>query len=387
MDPQIPSFGGITPVQFTGQPVETSTPSPVQRPPSAAVDPPSPNESFVELADLLDLAIEKGASDIHLGEDARIGMRINGRMVFVDGVGKLSRKQAEHIIFALLEPEERNQFLKMKELDASYEHVDGTMFRINVFFRRKRISAVLRLIPRAIRTIDELGLPQIVYKFVNAHQGLVLITGPTGSGKSTTMASMLEYMNQNQVRHIVTIEDPIEFIYEAKKCVFSQRELHTDTLSFRYALKSALRQDPDVVCLSEMRDAETITAAMTIAETGHLVFGTLHTSGAPQTVSRIVSAFPPVQQESVQHRLADSLLGVISQRLVPKIGGGRIAVFETLYNTPAVPNTIRVGDSHMLVNAIQTGQNQGMISMERSIYSLIERGLVDPRDVRGMLPD
>ena len=258
---------------------------------------PAEEEAMVELDDLLDLAIEKDASDIHLGEDARIGMRINGKMVFVEGVGKLSRRQAEHVIFGLLEPEERNQFLKMKELDASFEHQDGTMFRINVFFRRKRISAVMRLIPRVIRTIDELNLPKFVYKLIDAHQGLVLITGPTGSGKSTTMAAMLEYMNQNHVRHIVTIEDPIEFIFEAKKCVFSQRELHTDTLSFRYALKSALRQDPDVVVLSEMRDPETITAAMTIAETGHLVFGTLHTSGAPQTISRIVSAFPPIQQE------------------------------------------------------------------------------------------
>lgn len=384
MDSSIPTFrGGNQPV--SQRPLVHATQAEINS--AQLATSPAEEEAMVELEDLLDLAIEKDASDIHLGEDAKIGMRINGKMVFVEGVGKLTRRQAEHIIFGLLEPEERNQFIKMKELDASFEHQDGTMFRINVFFRRKRISAVLRLIPRVIRSIEELSLPKFVYKLVDAHQGLVLITGPTGSGKSTTMAAMLEYMNQNHVRHIVTIEDPIEFIFEAKKCVFSQRELHTDTLSFRYALKSALRQDPDVVVLSEMRDPETITAAMTIAETGHLVFGTLHTSGAPQTISRIVSAFPPIQQEQIQHRLSDSLLGVISQRLVPKIGGGRVAAFETLYNTPAVANTIRVGDTHQLVNAIQTGQNQGMISMERSLYSMIERGIIDPRDVKGWLPD
>lgn len=344
-------------------------------------------DQIIELEDILDLAIEKDASDIHFGEGYKIAFRINGKLTFAEGVGKLSRKQAEDLIFNMLEPEEKSQFLKVKELDFSYEHDDGSMFRGNAFFRRKRLSVVLRLIPKVIRTMDELGLPPICLRFVNAHQGLILITGPTGSGKSTSMAAMLEYMNQNQVRHILTIEDPIEYIFESKKCVFSQRELHTDTMSFRHALKSALREDPDVVVVSEMRDPETITAAMTIAETGHLVFGTLHTSGAPQTISRVVSAFPPVQHDQIRARLSDSLLGVISQRLLPKIGNGRIAAFETLLNTSAVANLIRTGDTHQLNNAIQTGQSLGMVSMERSVYELVSKGVVDRKDVEYMFLD
>lgn len=346
----------------------------------------SPDETIVELSDILNLAVEKDASDIHLGEGERISLRINGKIVVVDGVDRLTRRQTEQIIFGMLEAEEKNQLLKVKELDYSYQHSDGTMFRGNAYFRRKRLASALRLVPRSIKSIEELHLPPFVYRLVNAQQGLVLITGPTGSGKSTSMAAMLEYINLNQIRHIITIEDPIEFIFESKKSIFSQRELHTDTLSFRHALKSALREDPDVVVISEMRDPETITAAMTIAETGHLVFATLHTSGAPQTVSRIVSAFPPIQQDQIQARLADSLLGVVSQRLLPRISGGRIGVFETLLNTVAVANMIRTGDTHQLNNAIQTGQHLGMISMSRAVQELVAKGIVDRADVEYMFP-
>lgn len=347
----------------------------------------SGSEPVVELDDLLDLAVSKDASDVHFGAYSHIYLRINGKLTAVEGVGELSALQAERLIFQMLEPEEKSQFLKIKELDFSYQHKDGSVFRGNAYFRRKRVSVALRLIPKVIRTMDELGLPKITYDFVNAEQGLILITGPTGSGKSTTMAAMLEYMNQNQVNHVITIEDPIEYIFESKKSIFSQRELHTDTLSFRYALKSVLREDPDVVVISEMRDPETIMAAMMIAETGHLVFATLHTSGASQTVSRIVSAFPPVQKDQVRARLADNLLGVVSQRLLPLKKGGRVAAYEVMVNTPAIANIIRTGDTHQLMNAIQTGQTLGMINMEKSVYNLVNKGLVSAKEVEYMFTD
>ncbi|MDD4351571.1 MAG: ATPase, T2SS/T4P/T4SS family, partial [Candidatus Gracilibacteria bacterium] len=217
---------------------------------------------LVDLDQLLDLAIEKDASDIHFGAESKIYLRLSGKLVPVDGVGKLTHEQAERLLFQMLETEEKSQYLKIKELDFSYQHKDGSVFRGNAYFRRRRVAVALRLIPKVIKTMEDLGLPAICQDFIQAPQGLVLITGPTGSGKSTTMAAMLEQINKTQVKHVITIEDPIEYIFESKKCIFSQRELHSDTLSFRHALKSALREDPDIVVISEMRDPETNTAAM-----------------------------------------------------------------------------------------------------------------------------
>ena len=345
------------------------------------------DEKEINHVDLLNLSIQKGASDIHLAEGNPIYFRIGGRLQALEGIKQLSRKQAENIIFNMLTPEQVDTLLKTKDFDCAYQHPSGETFRVNAFFKRKNLSMVTRMIPRNIKTMEDLNLPPICMKFVKARQGLVLVTGPTGSGKSTSLAAMLEWMNVNLDHHIITIEDPVEFIFDSKRSMFSQRELKTDTMSMANALRSVLRQDPDVVVIGEMRDPETIGAALTICETGHLVFGTLHTSGAPQTISRLVGAFPPIQQDQVRVRVAESLVGVVSQRLVPKIGGGRVAVFETFFNTPAFANMIRTGDSNQLNNAIQTGGKLGMISMQKSAMSLIDRGVVAREDLDWLVED
>ena len=346
----------------------------------------SAEEEMIDIEDVLNLAIEKSASDIHLAENSPIALRVNGEIHFIDSIPKLSKKQAEHLILEQLMENNKvaiEDFIKNREADFAYEcKKDGTPFRCNGFFKRNCISAVLRRIERNAKTIDELGLPEAVYKFTSAKQGLVLVTGPTGSGKSTTMCALLEEINRSRVEHILTIEDPIELIFQPKKSIFSQRELHHDTLSFPSALRASLREDPDVVMIGELRDAETTTAALNLSETGHLVFSTLHTSGASQTISRILSSFPPSMQVQVRARLADSLLGVLSQRLVPKIAGGRIGIFELIIMNGALRNIVRSGEMSQMDNAIQTGSGAGMISMQRYAYLLVREGIIAEENIK-----
>lgn len=333
-------------------------------------------------SDILEAALDFGASDIHFSAGERIAFRIHGEIHFVDNVPPLTQGQAERLIFSLLSTEEQKETLiRTRELDTAYENSDGTSFRVNVFFKRKNIACVLRVIASEAWGMDDLGLPSAVEKLLKQKQGLILVTGPTGSGKSTSMQSMLQYINETRVEHILTIEDPIEFVFKSKESIFSQREVGADTLSFSNALRAALREDPDVVMIGEMRDPETIMAAMNLSETGHLVVSTLHTSGAPQTISRLLNAFPPEQKNTIQTRLADTLIGVLSQRLVPRSDQeGRIAIFELMVVNSAIRNIIRTGDMAQIHNAIQAGRSSGMVKMEKYAEIMEEKGIIKKED-------
>lgn len=343
------------------------------------------NDFNVGINDILDAAIESQASDIHLSFDAPISLRIDGAIHRIQNIPPLSKEQSEKIIMPMIGNDDlRETLMRTKELDFSYEHADGTNFRVNIFFRRKKLSCVMRRIANVAFPLESLGVPKAILKLLKAKQGLILLTGPTGSGKSTTMQSMLEYINNDRVEHIITIEDPIEFVFTNKKCIFSQREIGIDTLSFANALRGALRQDPDIVMIGEMRDPETIMAAINLSETGHLVFSTLHTSGAPQTITRIVNAFPPDQQFHVQARLSESLLGVLSQRLIPRADNtGRIAIFEFMIVNAAIRNIIRTGDMAQIFNSIQSGRKEGMVLMQNYAEMLRDKGLIYEKDYIG----
>lgn len=341
----------------------------------------------IDLNAILDLAISKNASDLHISERLPLSLRIDGNLIHYADMGNFSKEQLEVLIKELVTPQKQEQFAKKHEIDFSFQYADGSSFRGNAYLKRGRLALALRLLPRRIRTIEEIGMPGAIYELLKASQGLILVVGPTGSGKSTSMAAMLEYLNQNSVYHIITIEDPIEYIFTNNKCIFSQREIGADTSSYVQALRAALREDPDVVVISEMRDAETMNAAITISETGHLVFGTLHTSGAPHTISRIISGFPAYQHPEVQARIAESLLGVLSQRLVPTKNGKLIAVFELMINNAAAANLIRTGELHQLNNVIQTNLASGMVSMQNSLRDLVSQGVIEENEARRLLID
>ncbi|MCF7845704.1 MAG: PilT/PilU family type 4a pilus ATPase [Candidatus Peribacteraceae bacterium] len=339
-----------------------------------------------DLKKLLDLAIEKSASDIHFGAGQKTALRIFGDIHLVESLPVPDEATAEEVIFGMLKGEAEIEKLKRdREFDFSYEHTDGTNFRCNAFFRSGRIALVMRQVDKLLPSLEEIGLPTIVHDLIKQKQGLILMCGPTGSGKSTTLRSMLEEINETRVEHVITIEDPIEFVFTNKKCIFSQRELNYDTHSFDAALRVALREDPDVVMVGEMRDRDTITAALNLCETGHLVLSTLHTNSASQTVNRLMQAFSLDQRNAVLARLADSLIAIISQRLVPKKGGGRIAIFELMITTSAIRNAIRKGDTPQLDNTIATSSVQGMISMRRFAEDLIQRGIIDREHVEPFL--
>ena len=342
------------------------------------IDPSQAPFGGVCLDELLDLAIDKDASDIHFSAGSKIALRINGQMFFVDNLGDLTREQARSLVFSLVpNPLHRRRLFEEKELDAAFEHKNGVNFRVNIFFKRGKISAVLRIIASHAMTMDQLGLPEALRDLLSKKQGLLLVTGPTGSGKSTSMQAMLEHINESRVEHILTIEDPIEYIFQNKKSVFSQREVGRDTHSFENALRASLREDPDIVMIGEMRDAETIQAAMQLAETGHLVISTLHTSSAPQTVARLVSHFPSDEQEQVQSRLADSLIGVLSQRLVKRTDrDGRVGLFELMIVNSAIRNIIRTGDMTQIHNAMMSGRDAGMVLMSDYSQNLADQGVI-----------
>lgn len=336
---------------------------------------------------LLEEVVRRRASDLHLQVGLPPMIRVDGNLIPVAGFNALDEPAVETLIFAILDPDQQQILEKDKEFDFSFAFGTLGRFRVNAYHERGNLAAAFRLIPNEIKTVAELGVPPIVSSFANFPRGLVLVTGPTGSGKSTTLSSLIDKINEERSQHIITIEDPIEFTHKSKKSVVVQREVHYDTYSFSAALRSSLRQDPDVVLIGEMRDLETISAAITIAETGHLVLGSLHTNSAAQSIDRIIDVFPPHQQPQIRAQLANILMAICSQRLVPAIGGGRVVAAEILIANPAVRNIIREGKSHQLDAVIQTGADSGMQTMDRTLVSLVQNGTVTFDDARSFAVD
>ena len=329
------------------------------------------------IQDLLIMAAEKGASDLHLLSDTYPVFRINGKLIPFEQAGVMSGANLLSHITSLMTQNQKEVFLNDLDLDFSVTVGGKNRFRANAYFQRGTAAISLRLIPQEIPSIDSLGLPGICHAFAKLKQGFVLVTGPTGSGKSTTVAAVLDEINSTRTEHIVSIEDPVEFVHLNKKSIVSQRELGGDTKTWNNALKSVLREDPNIVYIGEMRDRETMAAAMTVAETGHLVFATLHTNSASQTIERIVDSFPEDQQQQIVLQLSSVLEAVLSQRLIPTMEGKRAVATEILIATPAVRNNIREGKSYQLDNVIQTSGNLGMSLLEQSLAGLVNRNLVD----------
>ena len=341
------------------------------------------------IQELLQKTASSKASDLHLTVGSPPTLRLEGQLSPVPGTETLDPKQVEDLVFSLLSDDQKKRLREEREIDFSFSFADAARFRVNAFHQKGYLAASLRLVPYKIPTIEELNLPKILYDFCKLPQGFILITGPAGQGKSTTLAGMINEINETRGVHIITIEDPIEYVFESKKALIEQREMYLDTLSWPTALRSALREDPDVVLVGEMRDFETIAAAITIAETGHLVFATLHTNSAAQTVNRIIDVFPENQQQQVRAQLAASLEGIVSQRLVPAIGGGRLPACEVLLATPAVRSVVREGKTHQIDNIIATSSDLGMISLNRSLAELVKKGKVslDVAKMRTLNPE
>lgn len=329
----------------------------------------------MDIQQLFAETIRADASDLHLLADFAPILRINGKLVTVHGEAVLTPDDIETQIFSILTSEQKDLLLTNKEIDFSVAITNGR-FRVNVYYQKNTIAAAFRLVPNRIKSIDDLGIPGICHEFVKLRQGFILVTGPTGHGKSTTLAAMIEEINLHESRHIVTIEDPIEYVYPKGLSIISQREMHGDTHSWNVALRSVLREDPDVVLIGEMRDFETIAAAITVAETGHLVFATLHTNSAAQSIDRIIDVFPENQQNQVKLQLSSVLEGILAQRLVPSIDGKRILATEILTATPAVRTVVREGKSHLIDNIIQTSGELGMMSLETSLAQSVKEGKI-----------
>ena len=341
----------------------------------------------VRIEILLEEVVRRRASDLHLQVGLPPMIRIDGSLMPIPGTDVLDDATVSKLIFAILDDDQRQVLLRDKEFDFSFAFGTLGRFRVNAFHERGSLAAALRLIPNEIKSIGELGMPAAVAEFANYPRGLVLVTGPTGSGKSTTLAAIVDKINSEKSAHIITIEDPIEFTHKSKKSVVVQREVHYDTYSFSAALRSSLRQDPDVVLIGEMRDLETISAAITIAETGHLVFATLHTNSASQSVDRMIDVFPPHQQPQVRAQLSNILMAICSQRLVPAIDGGRVVASEILIANSAVRNIIREGKSYQLDAVIQTGAELGMQTMDRTLAGLVQAGTVTYEEARNYAVD
>ncbi|MDA8226279.1 MAG: type IV pilus twitching motility protein PilT [Desulfitobacterium hafniense] len=334
---------------------------------------------MLSIEELLILAGEKGASDIHLTVDSAPVLRINGSLVGLQEE-KLTPTDLERITGFLMTKEQQEGYEERGELDFSYSIPGVGRYRLNAFRQRGSNGLVIRLVPFSIPTPDKLGLPPVCLELARLPKGLVLVTGPTGSGKSTTLAAMIDYINKNRSCHIVTIEDPIEYLHQHQKSIVNQREVGQDTQSFANALRSVLRQDPDVILVGEMRDLETISTAVTAAETGHLVFSTLHTNDATQAIDRIIDVFPPHQQQQIRVQLASVLQGVLAQQLLPRVDGkGRVAAIEVLLANPAVRNLIREGKTHQIPTVIQTSGKLGMQPMEKAIQEFVRQGVISPQ--------
>jgi len=335
----------------------------------------------VDIAQLLTFSVKNNASDLHLSSGVPPMIRVDGDMIRIN-MPALTHKDVHSMIYDIMNDKQRKDYEEFLETDFSFEIPKLARFRVNAFNQSRGAGAVFRTIPSDILTLEDLQAP-IIFKDISMYpRGIVLVTGPTGSGKSTTLAAMVHHVNENKPDHILTIEDPIEFVHESKRSLINQREVNRDTLGFSEALRSALREDPDVILVGEMRDLETIRLALTAAETGHLVFGTVHTSSAAKTIDRIVDVFPAQETEMVRSMLSESLRAVISQTLLKRTGGGRIAAHEIMIGTPAIRNLIREGKIAQMYSAIQTGQGQGMQTLDQNLQELMVKGLISKEEAR-----
>jgi twitching motility protein PilT len=335
----------------------------------------------MDIAQLLAFGVKQGASDLHLSAGLPPMIRVDGDIRRIN-VPEMDHKQVHDMIYDIMSDKQRKDYEEFLETDFSFEIPGLARFRVNAFNHNRGAGGVFRTIPSKILSLEDLNAPKIFQDISEYPRGIVLVTGPTGSGKSTTLAAMVDYKNDTEYGHILTVEDPIEFVHESKKCLVNQREVHRDTLGFNEALRSALREDPDTILVGEMRDLETIRLALSAAETGHLVFGTLHTSSAAKTIDRIVDVFPAAEKSMVRSMLSESLKAVISQTLMKKIGGGRIAAHEIMMGTPAIRNLIREDKVAQMYSAIQTGQNVGMQTLDQNLKSLLGQGVVSKDEAK-----
>jgi len=335
----------------------------------------------MDIAELLAFSVKHNASDMHLSAGLPPMIRVDGDIRRIN-VPSLDHKAVHALVYDIMNDKQRKDFEEFLETDFSFEIPGLARFRVNAFNQDRGAAAVFRTIPSKVLTLEELGCPEIFKQIIDVPRGMVLVTGPTGSGKSTTLAAMMDYKNDTEYGHVLTIEDPIEFVHQSKKCLINQREVHRDTLGFAEALRSALREDPDIILVGEMRDLETIRLALTAAETGHLVFGTLHTSSAAKTIDRIVDVFPAAEKSMVRSMLSESLRAVVSQSLLKKIGGGRIAAHEVMVGTPAIRNLIREDKIAQMYSAIQTGQSVGMQTLDQCLQELVKNKKISRLDAR-----
>jgi twitching motility protein PilT len=335
----------------------------------------------MDIAELLTFSVNNGASDLHLSAGMPPMIRVDGDMRKVN-VPVVDHKTVHELVYDIMNDKQRKDYEEFLETDFSFEIPDLARFRVNAFNHNRGAGAVFRTIPSEILSLDDLGTPPIFKDIADTPRGLVLVTGPTGSGKSTTLAAMVDYINKKAYYHILTVEDPIEFVHESKKCLVNQREVHRDTLGFNEALRSALREDPDIILVGEMRDLETIRLALTAAETGHLVFGTLHTTSAAKTIDRVIDVFPAGEKTMVRSMLSESLRAVIAQTLLKKVGGGRIAAWEIMIGTPAIRNLIREDKVAQMYSAIQTGNAVGMTTLDQYLTDILQKGLITKQDAR-----
>ena len=335
----------------------------------------------MDITELLAFSVKNNASDLHLSAGLPPMIRVDGDVRRIN-IPELDHKTVHALVYDIMNDKQRKDFEEFLETDFSFEIPDLARFRVNAFNHNRGAGAVFRTIPSKILTLEELNTPAVFKDISDNPRGIVLVTGPTGSGKSTTLAAMIDYKNDNEYGHILTIEDPIEFVHQSKKCLVNQREVHRDTLGFSEALRSALREDPDIILVGELRDLETIRLALTAAETGHLVFGTLHTSSAAKTIDRIIDVFPAAEKDMVRSMLSESLRAVISQTLLKRIGGGRVAAHEIMIGTPAIRNLIREDKVAQMYSAIQTGHAHGMQTLDQNLQDLVARGVVSKQEAR-----
>ncbi len=335
----------------------------------------------MDIAELLTFSVKNKASDLHLSAGLPPMIRVDGDVRRIN-IAPLEQKQVQALIYDIMSDRQRRDYEKFLETDFSFEIVDLARFRVNVFNHHRGAGAVFRTIPSEVLTLEDIGAPQVFRRLIEQHQGLILVTGPTGSGKSTTLAAMVDQLNKHHYGHLLTIEDPIEFVHVSQKCLVNQREVHRDTHGFNEALRSALREDPDYILVGELRDLETIRLAMTAAETGHLVFGTLHTNSAAETIDRIIDVFPANEKPMIRSMLSESLRAVISQNLLKKVGGGRIAAHEIMVGVPAIRHLIREDKVAQMYSLIQAGQQHGMQTLDQNLRDLVRRGLVTRQEAQ-----